>query len=517
MNVKSSLASSKNFKGINVTAKDIFLICALAVIYCPFFYTKMIGAYTGDTMIQTRIGLDMIAQRRLIPVEQYSWHEGLTWWPHETLWYLLDGIFYRLFGLSGLIFLASAFNYAAAGIIFFHERKTSHPLAIVSAAAVGRLLSFPNYNVRPHLASQLFLIILVYEMMSDRFPVRKASVFAITALLTAWFHGGMVPLFFVVYLVFIILEFIYRNIRSALIYLAGLAAGFAVSFINPIGAGVWTYALIQSEGQDEIRAFIDEWQPKTFSMWEMAIILIIFIAFAADGRTALFEKKVITGICLISMFLILSCMHGRFMNLLAVMVVIFCPGEFESLASWIGRNIFRIPDGKISLGGASYIILAVFCLVFAGVMSVWSVLRFIPSNDMSTASLIAAYDEGVVECVREEGFCRPYNSFNTGSWLAFYGIPVHIDNRNDLYMEEFSGTDYIRGQMLINNIDDMDAFVQEYDADSLILDLQPGTTEMYFADDIYAASDRYEVVYDNTVTSTCDAGESIRWLVVRCK
>ena len=67
--------------------------------------------------------------------------------------------------------------------------------------------------------------------------------------------------------------------------------------------------------------------------------------------------------------------------------------------------------------------------------------------------------------------------------------------------------------MLIANIDEIDAFVDEYDADALVLDLNPGTTDMYFADDLYA-SDRYNVIYDNTVTSTYDPEQSYRWMVV---
>ena len=135
---------------------------------------------------------------------------------------------------------------------------------------------------------------------------------------------------------------------------------------------------------------------------------------------------------------------------------------------------------------------------------------------MSDSSAIAAYDEGVIDVVKQNGYKRIYNSFNTGTWLAFYDIPVHIDNRSDLYMASFSGTDYISGQMMINKITDMDAFVEKYGCDAIVVELLPGTTDEWFADDLYAAKDRYKVVYDNTVTSVLDADLSYRWLVVEC-
>ena len=95
----------------------------------------------------------------------------------------------------------------------------------------------------------------------------------------------------------------------------------------------------------------------------------------------------------------------------------------------------------------------------------------------------------------------------------FYGIPVHIDNRIDPYMQEYSGVDHIRGKMLIADIDEIDAFVDEYDADALVLDLEPGTTDEYLAEDLYA-SERYNVIYDNTVVSTYDGKQTYRWMVV---
>ena len=89
--------------GISIGAKELFLVCALILIYCPFFYTDMIGNYVGDAAIQIKIGLDCLSSGRFIPVEIYSWHEGLNWWPHETGWYYIVGVAYKLFGLFGVI------------------------------------------------------------------------------------------------------------------------------------------------------------------------------------------------------------------------------------------------------------------------------------------------------------------------------------------------------------------------------------------------------------------------------
>lgn len=202
------------------------------------------------------------------------------------------------------------------------------------------------------------------------------------------------------------------------------------------------------------------------------------------------------------------------MNFTSLIILMFCGEELQVLINWINDNIFKIDREKLRLGSISHYILTVFCIGFMGYTTVFSWMNYFPTNTMSDISALAAFDEGAIDVIKENGYSRIYNSFNTGTWLAFYEVPVHIDNRTDLYMREFSGEDYIRDKMLIRSVSEMNDFVDEYDADALILDLYPGTTDDWFADDLYA-SDRYNVVYDNTVTSTYD-DTSFRWLVVEC-
>ena len=507
---------SLNYKGgKTVNAKSLFLICALVLIYCPFLYTEMIGNYVGDTAIQIRTGLDCLSSGRFIPTEIYSWHEGLSWLPHETGWYYLLGIAYKLLGLAGIIGVAAAFNYSIAGIIFKRYSKTVHPLILVAMAAVVRLLSFPNYIARPHLFSELTLLLLVYVMLGEKKILFKSLFFCGVSFLMAWFHGGMIPVLFAVYFVFVVIELVFKQFKTALLYLAAAAGAFVCSLLNPLGFKIWTYGLLQS-GNTDFWQINMEWAPKTFEIWEITLILIALVAFVVDGRVRKFDKSAIIRLCILCMFLIASCKYCRFMNYTALFILALCPEEIQSLIAWINDNIFHIKTEKIKFSNASYYILSAFCVIFFTAMSVFSIVSFIPSNSMSSASAIAAYDEGVIDVVKKNGYKKIYNSFNSGAWLAFYGVKVHIDNRCDPYMEEYSGTDYLTGQMMIEDIESMDKFVEKYGCDAIVLDLYPGTTDDWFADDLYAASDRYKVVYDNKITSTYNSKVNYRWMVVEC-
>ena len=352
-------------------------------------------------------------------------------------------------------------------------------------------------------------------MLGKKSTLFKTLFFCGAVFLLSWIHGGMVPLLFAVYMLFIVIELIFKEFKNALLYLAGAAAGFVFSLLNPLGIGVWTYALVQSDGKD-VWQYNIEWAPKTFSIWEIALLLLIIVAFAVDGRVKKFDKDAITRLGIFLMFIVISCKYCRFMNFVALFVLALCSEELQSLFLWLNENIFHIKKDKVKLSDVSYYIIAAFCVLYFLIMTVFSIVKFVPTNTMSDASAIAAYDEGAVKVIKENGYKKIYNSFNTGTWLAFYDIPVHIDNRSDLYMESFSGTDYISGQMMIGNIEDMNEFVDRYGCDAIVLDLLPGTTDEYFSDDLYAASDRYKVVYDNTVTSTLEPANSLRWMVVEC-
>lgn len=501
-------------KSRSIDAKSFFLICALVLVYCPFFYTEMIGNYVGDTAIQIKIGLDGLSGGSFIPTEIYSWHEGLNWLPHEIGWYYILGIAYKLLGLSGVILVAAAFNYGMAGMIFRKYKDTVHPVIIVAVAAVARLLTFPNYIARPHLFSELAILTLVYVMLSEKKILFKSIIFCVISFLMAWIHGGMVPILFAVYFVFVVIELVFRQFKSTLIYLAAAVAAFLVSLLNPLGIKIWTYGILQSANTDFWHINL-EWAPKNFEIWEITLILLVFVGFVVDGRVKKFEKNAIIRLCILCMFLIASCKYCRFMNYTALFILALCPEEIQSLISWINDNVLRINKEKIKLSNASYYILSAFCALFFVFITVFSIVKFVPSNTMQTASAIAAYDENVITCVKQNGYKKIYNSFNSGTWLAFYDIPVHIDNRCDPYMAEYSGTDYLTGQMMIEDIDSLDKFFAKYDeADAAVLDLYPGTTDDWFVDDIYEATDRYKIVYDNTVTSTYKPDVRLRWVVV---
>lgn len=499
-----------------IDSKTILLICALLLIYCPFFYVNHIAHYMEDTIIQVKTGMDCLKYHTFIPLERYSWHEGLNWIKHEVAWYYLVGIAYRLCGLAGVIGVAAVINYIIAGLAFKFNSKTVHPLVLIISACAARILSFPNYLARPNLFSQLAVTILMLTMFGNINAKVKGITFVVLIWLAAWFHGGMMPIIFVIFIVFTVMEFLFKNYKDGINNLIFAVIGFVVSFLNPIGIDAWLYSMkITSEENSLVWGVNQEWQPKTFSILEITLILLVFVGFAVDERLRKFDKKTILRLCFFCMFIILSCKYCRFMNYTALMVILLCPEEIQILFDWLNKNLFHIRKDIFDFTDMSNYIIAVFCAGFAVFTTVTSWTTYFQTNTMTDVSNLSAYDENVIDVIKQNGYKKIYNNFDTGTWLAFYDVKVHIDNRMDLYLEEYSGEDYFSGQMVLEDIKQADAFYDKYSPDAFVIESLPYTTDEAVIDDMIE-SGRYKLVYDNYCTSSYDPNITLRWSVFEC-
>ena len=495
--------------------QTVFLIAVALLVFGPFTSMEHIGNWVYDCAIQIKLGMDGIDAGHMITDEIYSWHEGLVFTAHESGWYLIVGFLYKYLGVWGVLAVCSVLSCSAAIAAAMFSRKKVHPLFIAAALVLVRLMRcFPDYSARPSTSSTLIFIVTIIVLLSDREPIFKAGVFTIFCLLLAWLHGGFVPIYFAVYALFIVFELLYKNFKDAGVLACGILSGFAVSLLNPIGFGLWSYGLKQT-GSAEAISLIDEWKPLEFDIVQVLILLLVLVGFMAGKGVREFEKKALIKLALFCMFFIMACVYRRFALLLSIAFVLFAPEAYQDLAVWLRKNLLpKLPD-KIKLSNAFYGLLAGVAAVMIVLSGVFYSGKYIKTNTMADAEAIAAFDKGAADYVEEAGYEKIFNSFDTGSWLVFNGIKVHIDNRFDPYNSAFSGTDYLTGKMEITNLYELDSFRAEYDCDAFLLDVNPVSCPLLNEIELYA-SDRYKIVYDNTVTSVAPNHGSIRWIVIEC-
>ncbi|MBP5260948.1 MAG: hypothetical protein J6Z43_02330, partial [Clostridiales bacterium] len=489
----------------------IFL-CALSLfMFSPLTLISTMVNMISDTAIQIRLGLDSISTGHLILDEIYSWHEGLIFTAHEAGWYVLVGGAYKLLGLAGVILVGAIFTYLTAFFCLKYSSSRSNPLiAAVVAVLVPFMAGFPDYSVRPSCVSLFALALFVYVYLTSEHKYIPYITFIVLCFALAWLHGGILPVFAAVMAFFAFIELIYRQWNKLLFCAASIALGFLVSLLNPIGIRAWTFGLKQSTASD-IWVFVDEWNPKTFSVLEIILIALLLAGFALDKRIWKFDKESITRLGLLGMFLVATCIYKRFMLQFTVLYLMFAPEQITLLIKLLKEIILKVKK-DISLSSSFYYLLSGICILFLGVTAFLRCPQYFHDNSMHDIEDMAAFDYGVIELAKSRDYKRPFNSFNTGSWLAFYGVPVHIDNRIDPYMSEYSGVDHIRGKIFVSSLDELDAFCSEYDCDAFILDMAEGPSQL-ISEIETSASDRYQIVYDNTVTSV-DGLDTVRWVVI---
>ncbi|MCQ2515381.1 MAG: hypothetical protein MJ094_00785 [Saccharofermentans sp.] len=498
-----------------LSAPVVFLLVLAALIYSPFAGITSMNGMVGDTAIQIKLGLDGLASGHFITDEIYSWHPDLVFTAHESGWYLLLGLAYKLLNIWGVILVGCIFTYGAVFTAVLHLKDRVHPLITALVLVITPFLGgFPDYNVRPAVTSCFALTLLIVTMIGERKATFKASLFAVLCFVLAWLHGGILPLFFAVYVMFIVVSLIYRDFNSAKVLILGALIGFSLSLLNPINIRIWTFGLRQSTATD-LWAQVDEWNPMHFSVVQIVLILLVLIGFMVSDKVRLFDRKTITKLCLLCMFFIATCVYKRFVAYFSLTYILFAPEAYEALFPWIVKNLFKI-EKKISLSESFYYLLAVVCGLMTIAVGVINVGNYLPTGTYADIEKMAAYDVDAIEFIKSQGYEKVFNSFNTGAWLTFYDVDVHIDNRIDPYMREFSSEDHIRGQMNVASLADLDAFRARYDNDAFLIDMSDGYSYLLYEIETYAA-DRYQVVYDNVVESSINGISNMRFVVVECQ
>ena len=493
-------------------ASTLFLIAVVLLVFGPFASMEHIANWVYDCAIQVKLGLDGISAGHMITDEIYSWHEGLIFTAHESGWYLIVGFMYKYLGVWGILTVSTLFNCGAAIAAVFYSKDRVHPLFITLALVLTRLMRcFPDYSARPSTFSVLAFTVTIIILLSDQEPLLKAGVFTGFAFLLAWLHGGFVPIYFVIYVLFIVFELLFKRFKDAGILACGILSGFVISLLNPIGISLWTYGIKQTSAG--ALSNVDEWKPVNFDIAQAFIILLVFIGFMVGTGVRNFEKKALTKLALLCMFFIMACIYRRFVIFLAIGCALFAPEAYRDLAVWFRKNLLsKLPD-RIKLSDAFYYLLsgvAVVMIIFSGV--VYSG-KYIKTNTMADAEEMAAFDIGAADYVKEAGYEKIYNTLDTGAWLAFYDIKVHVDNRTDPFNSGFNNADYLSDSFGIANLYELDTVREKYGCDAFLLEVNPVVCPLIDEIDLYA-SDRYQIVYDNTVTSSIQNRGSIRWIVI---
>jgi hypothetical protein len=280
-----------------------------------------------------RFGQDIWEQGWIHDTDPFSYTaHGNAWINHEWLMELSLYLIYHVFDSTGLL----AFK-ALLGIFIVHllssvyfARMGNITVYLVIFALIIPVMA-PGFMTRPHLATFLFLTLLVY-VLQKFFDGNRRIIKWTPLIMLVWVnsHGGVVAGLGIFGMITAI-EFI-RCLKTGESQGGLLLKYFLMScvavLINPYGYNLWLF-FIHSLGMPRS---INEWDPVSltdFSYWQYKILALLFL-----GTFFLPNKKRVWEITVIVLAMVYGFRHQRHTVLAAILVTPYLLAHYGRWLQW---------------------------------------------------------------------------------------------------------------------------------------------------------------------------------------
>ena len=331
-------------------------------------------------------------------------------------------------------------------------------------------------------------------------------------------------------------QFCQPNLKELWLELGAFTVAFSVSLLNPCGISIWTFGYKVSL-YPELTDNIAEWMPGTFSpILVIGIILILFGLFI-DKRVKEKNAEFYFGVVLICAFIVGYGLHVRMQSYLLISLLFFAPVAIDNVAVWFKQVMIGSEDKAEYIKQWLKNLLpkkGAFATVFVAFMFAIVYIEVIGFNSLfgksfEDAAEQAGYDMNVIDIIKEKGYEKIYNDYTIGTWLLYYDVKVHMDNRFDPYVKAFSGETHIHPSLNITTLEELDQFYEKYHPDAIIL-CCPVFEDSYKSGESHPemdnfaifinsikkyGGDRYKEVYCN-ITEYLDI-PCMRWYIFECK
>lgn len=493
-----------------INKNRMFLISSCIVSALILFILGFLDfSVDGDTLWHIKTGEYVLGNGYITDCKDvFSWMEGLSWYPHEQTYDVLIYIIYSVWGLLGVRYAGFIFLALTSWLcIFFNYRQKR----CSAGYFVFMCLTFLVYPVRSTARPQdisMFLIMAEFFIYYNFWAAESHSKKQITGFIASFpliafaisnLHGGAVYTLFLIPFVFGMANLIcfagkFRDVnfaseRSFLrkcnkYMFFSVASGAALSLINPIGTGIYTYAFRHS---DFAYSMINEWKPAVISPDKIVYMLVV-LGSAAFSKLRIFERKSLYRIFTVYLFFMLAMHMVRFENLLIFILLMFAyPSLSELFTTTFQPLISFLHSDEETDGRLSYIRriikkriirdTGIICLMAGAFAGAWillrtsavlisvhsrfsrnisavsvserladSNLRTADESDLSPENLF--YEELTannlsllcIEWMKQNNInSNYYTSYNSGSWFIFNNQKSFIDSRNDPFIGTMSG------------------------------------------------------------------------------
>lgn len=467
----------------------LFTVLVL-VAFLSLTVTLVIRTFQNDTFYTIKIG-EIITKYGIDMKDHFSWIPNLMYTYPHWLYDLVTYLLYSLGGFTAIYISTLVLTFCLLFLMYYLCNK------IINNKTVSFIISFifgvmlhGYVTARAQLVSYILLLIILYaiEKLRDTKKKRYLVYIFISSLLISNMHLAVWPFIFVLFLPFIAQDIIYLLVKkynikfvnkfnieieesSLKITLIGVFVVFVTGFMTPNFLVPFTYLIKTYLGVST--GFISEHSPMTFSYRpEFYMFILLFLVLILFKKT----KIKLRDLFLISGLILLTFMSRRSVALFFVLSI-FCFGRLCNYKSKLLENVMY---SKLFT-----IFLSVFFIVVGIVVFKYQEKRSFVDEKKYPVSA-STY---IINNLDYKNI-KIYNGYDFGSYLLYRGIPVFIDSRADLYLEEFN-KDSLVFKDNMNMFYNQNELFEKYGFDYILIKNNDNLNKILI-------KDKYKIVYGDS-------------------
>lgn len=413
----------------------------------------------------------------------FSWYgvaQGFTWTAHEWLSEVIYWLIYRNSGEGGIFLFSVGMAVLMMVLIVVRIRQYFFEKCLMGTWYIFMfcILESLFFYGRPHVFSYFLLygeLYCLYEYAEDR---KKWCLYILPLLTCLWsnLHGGSSNLSYL--LVFAVLLCGIREWHIGRIYSSKwsrrqcleLSAVFGMCIgavcIQPAGFEMLLYPYRNMADMVMLRV-IGEWAaPDAKNIGEL-VLYFVPIVFLCFGFLAGEQRIRLLDVIIVFFFLFLFFRSVRFIM-------------YFYIAAAFGTFSYQLPC-KLKSIKKRWEKAGVWCLELLLLITVGIGMRDCVVTWKQGGLISTVLDEQVLEVVKKDAPARLFNDYNYGGALIFQDIPVFIDGRADVYLQDhllaesvslmnLQQRKTVRSTGQEEEWEDVEALIEKYDFDAFLIE-----------------------------------------------
>lgn len=439
----------KNNKIRLLTVISIIILC-IGCVYREF---------QNDTFYIIKLG-DYIVHNGIDMMDHFSFIGGLSYTYPHWLYDVIIYFIYSWFGYTGIYVSNIIFFIVLIFSIYYISLRYIKNGFICCFISIGSIfVLYPFITARSQIISMILFIWEVYFILRllDTGKKRYCIGLLLICLILANVHATIWPMYFILYLPFIFEELVCflkgkikgKKVKGIKLGIDGTVSKISlvhskyfkvllITMLLSIFMGLlspsricYTYVFKIMSGNSQ--SYIMEHAPMVLyeNMFFTAMILLLFIVLIfTKVKIRLSDLCMILGLAFMA---ISSNRHVSLFYLIGLFFIWKLCSEFMELSGDKTLDILV----NVMCNRYVYVVLIVIVICFGS-------YKFIQNREHEFVNE-EEYPVNAVSYIKNNldvSDVRIFNDYNFGSYMLFNDIPVFIDSRSDLYMDEFNDLEY---------------------------------------------------------------------------